>query len=80
MSHTQAKHAKQVVETFKNLLSESGRQHVGIHHFEELELLIESAITSSVLEEMEGCADKIQELAQEMRYKAEHYDKTVKSA
>jgi hypothetical protein len=80
MSHTQAKHAKQVVETFKNLLSESGRQHVGVHHFDELELLIESAITSAVMEEMEGCADKMQELAQEIRFKAEHYDKPAKTA
>ena len=80
MSHTQAKHAQQVVDSFKKLLSESGRQHVGVHHFEELELLVESAITSAVLEEMEGCADKIEQLAHDMRYKAEHYDKPAKSA
>ena len=56
------------------MLSESGRQHVGQAHFDELSLLIESAISSAVLEELEAAADKMDKLAHELRNAAEHFD------
>ncbi len=72
MTHKHLPHAERVVQAFKEKLSASGRQHVGERHFDELTLMIESAISTSVLEEMERAADKLSELAQELRREAEH--------
>ncbi len=72
MTHKHLPHAERVVQAFKEKLSPSGRQHVGERHFDELTLMIESAISTSVLEEMERAADKLAQLAQELRKEAEH--------
>lgn len=74
MSKPQAEHAERVVERFKQMLSTSGQQRVGQQHFEELVLLIESAIDSALLEETERFADQLEEMAQAMRRRAEHFD------
>ncbi len=72
MTHKHLPHAERIVQAFRDKLSNSGRQHVGEKHFDELTLLIESAISTSVLEEMERAADKIACLAVELRKGAEH--------
>ncbi len=72
MTHRHLPHAEKIVQAFKDKLSNSGRQHVGEKHFDELVLMIESAISTSVLEEMERTADKIASLAEELRKEAEH--------
>ena len=72
MTHRHRAHAERVVQAFKEKLSASGRQRVGEHHFDELTLMIESAISTSVLEEMERAADRLSRLAQELRNEAEH--------
>ena len=75
MTQRHTEHAQQIVEHFKEMISESGRQHIGQHHFDELTLLIESAMSSAVLVEMEMAADKMDTLAHQMRNYAEHFDK-----
>lgn len=72
MNRKHMPHAQQVVDNFKGKLSESGRQHVGEKHFDELALLIESAISTAVLEEMERAADSLEAMAHRMRNNAEH--------
>ena len=72
MTHRHLPHAERVVQAFKDNLSDSGRQHVGEKHFDELILMIESAISTSVLEDMEHAADKLAHLAEELRKGAEH--------
>lgn len=72
MTHKHLPHAERVVNTFKEKLSKSGREHVGDKHFDELTLMIESAISTSVLEESEHAADLLQELANSIRKGAEH--------
>lgn len=74
MTHRHQDHARQVVQRFSEMLSASGRQHVGQGHLDELSLLIEAAISSAVLEEMEAAADKLEALAREIRKTAEHFD------
>jgi hypothetical protein len=74
MTHRHAAHAERVVDSFRELLSESGRQHVGEKHFEELMLLVEAAISSAVLTEMEWAADRTDELAHRLRNYAERFD------
>lgn len=72
MNRKHMPHAQHVVDAFKNKLSDSGRQHVGEKHFDELALLIESAISTAVLEEVEHAADALEEMAKKMRNNAEH--------
>jgi len=83
MSHRHQQHAHEIVERFKEMISESGRQHIGKTHFDELALLIESGISSAVLDELETAANKMDDLAHQLRNYAEEFDKTediVKSA
>lgn len=73
MSKPQTEHAARVVTRFKQMLSAAGQQ-VGKQHFDELELLIESAIDSAVLEETEHFADQLEQMAHEMRRRAERFE------
>ena len=72
MTHKHLPHAERVVNTFKDKLSQSGREHVGDKHFDELALMIESAISTAVLEEVEHAADRIHEVVESIRKGAEH--------
>ena len=74
MAHKQTEHAARVVERFKEMLSQSGREHVGHSHFAELSLMIESAISTAVLEQSEHLADRLEEVAKSVRESAEHFD------
>jgi predicted Co/Zn/Cd cation transporter (cation efflux family) len=74
MTHKQTEHAARVVEHFKAMLSQSGREHVGQGHFEELSLMIESAISAALLEQGEHLADRLEEIAKSVRESAEHFD------
>lgn len=72
MTHKHLPHAERLVDAFKNKLSKSGREHVGDKHFDELALMIESAISTAVLEETEHAADKLQKTVDSIRKGAEH--------
>lgn len=74
MSKKQTHHAHEVVNAFKQKLSQSGIDHVGQKHFDELQLLIESAIDSAVFLEMQRVADRVSSLAHEIRNSADHFD------
>ena len=74
MSKSQTQHALSIVDTFKSKLSQSGVEHVGAKHFNELALLIEAAIDSAVFSEMEVTADRVSQLAHEIRSNAEKFD------
>jgi hypothetical protein len=71
MTHKHLPHARKVVESFRKRLSRSGVEHVGDKHFDELELMIESAISSTVLNELERAADQAEELARALRRRGE---------
>ena len=74
MTKMHSKHADQVVQRFRDMLSDSGRQHVGERHFDELSLLIESAIDTAILEEAEAWADQLEQMAHRMRHSAETFE------
>lgn len=71
MTHKHLPHAERVVNAFKQKLSRSGQEHVGDKHFEELSLMIESAISTTVFEEVERAADRIHEVVESIRKDAE---------
>ena len=72
MSHKHLPHAERVVQAFKDKLSKSGREHVGEKHFDELTLMIESAISTSVLETVEQAANDMTALVEKIRKDAQH--------
>lgn len=74
MTMKQTQHALDVVNSFKAKLPEAMNNDIGQAHFDELALLIESAISAAVLEEMEKTADKIDRMAHDIRHFAEHFD------
>ena len=74
MTMKQTEHAKKVVESFQAKLPEAMVRDISEAHFDELALMIESAISAAVLEEMEKAADKIDLLAHNIRHFAEHFD------
>lgn len=72
MSENFQQHAADLVNTFKQQLSNSAIEHVGQAHFEQLELLVESALASISLSQMEKTADQVQALAEALRNEAEN--------
>jgi rubrerythrin len=74
MSKHYEKHAVKVVKTFKDLLGKKCLKQIDDEHFSELEMLIESAISTSVLKELERAADKTGELSKMFKKRAERYD------
>ena len=72
MTHKHLPHAERMVNAFKEKLSQSGRDHVGDRHFDELTLMIESAISTAVLEAVEHAADRIHDVVESIRKEAEH--------
>lgn len=74
MTMKQTAHATQIVDAFKARLNPEQLEAVGAAHFDELSLLIESAMSTAVLEEMEKAADQVDDLAHKLRHFAEHFD------
>jgi hypothetical protein len=74
MTMKQTEHAKNVVGSFKARLNDTVCNDIGEAHFDELALMVESAISAAVLTEMEKTADKIDALAHNIRHFAEHFD------
>ena len=74
MSKRQTEHARSVVAAFKEKLSKSAVEHVGARHFEDLELLVESAVDAAVFIEVERIADRLEKVVGEVRLVAERFD------
>lgn len=64
-------HAEKIVAHFKDLLSDEELRCIDPGHFDELALMIEAAIDASVLDAQERTADKIMQLANDVRNLAE---------
>ena len=75
MTVKQNQHAVNVVNTFKEKLPAETAEMVGAAHFDELSLLIESAISAAVFDEMEKAANKVDQLAHDIRHFAEYFDR-----
>ena len=71
MTEQYKNHADKVVAGFKNILGEERSGQLGDEHFGELAMLVESAISSSVLEELEKAADNLESMASGLRKHAE---------
>lgn len=74
MSQHYETHANKVVADFRKLLESSNSSSITDEESDQLAMLIESAISTSVLQEMEGVAQRVSNFAAEIRQRAERYD------
>lgn len=76
MSKHYEKHAEQVIDGFMNLLDEEVKSCISEADRGELTMLVEAAISTAALEQLEKAADDIAALSDRLRSYAEHYDKS----
>jgi hypothetical protein len=76
MSKHYEKHAEQVIDGFMNLLDEEVKSCISEADRGELTMLVEAAISTAALEQLENAADEIAALSDRLRSYAEHYDKS----
>lgn len=74
MTHRHTQHARQVVNHFRETLPAGIARDLGAKHYDELTLMIESAISAAVLEELERAADRLDALSRALRSNAEHFE------
>lgn len=67
------KHAQQVTDRFRELVENTG-DTLADNHYEEISLLIEAAIDTALVEQLEGIANKLDSLAHDLRNNAEFFD------
>ena len=76
MSKHYEKHAEQVIDGFMNLLDEEVKSCISEADRGELAMLVEAAISTAALEQLEKAANEIAALSDRLRSYAEHYDKS----
>jgi hypothetical protein len=74
MTRNHKNHSNEIVRNFKELLPAEALQAIDEEHFEELALMIESALCTAVLEHIEEAADQLTALAKAFRKKVEHFE------
>ena len=74
MAKNHKKHAAEIVRNFKDQLSPKALKAMDEDVFDELALIIESALSTTVLEHIEEAADKLTALTKEFRKKVEHFE------
>ena len=67
------KHAAEVANRFRELVENSG-DSLAIGHYDELALLIEAAIDTALVEQLETIGNKLDGLAHDMRHNAEFFE------
>ena len=75
MSERYEGHAQEVVSAFLDMLDPQVRDDISEAHRNELTMMVEAAISTAVLEQLERTADQIDALSTRLRSYAERYDK-----
>jgi len=74
MSKRYERHVESVLQTFLDLLEPEARASLSQEHLDELQMLMESAISTAVLEQLEAVADQVSDLGVMIRRRAERFD------
>ena len=67
------KHAQEVADRVKELVENAG-DTLAQSHYDELTLLIEAAIDTALVDQLESIGNKLDNLAHEMRHDAEFFE------
>ena len=76
MSEHYEKHAEQVINGFMDLLDDEVKSCISDADRGELTMLVEAAISTAALQQLEKAADEVAALSNRLRSYAEHYDKS----
>jgi hypothetical protein len=76
MSKHYEKHAEQVISGFMDLLDDEAKSCISEEDRGELAMLVEAAISTAALEQLQRAADDVEALSKRLRQYAEHYDKS----
>lgn len=71
MTQHTAKHSGEVVEQFRAMIGPEAAAAIDDEHFQELAIMIESAIDTAVLMRLEPIASELAALAERVRHNAE---------
>lgn len=74
MSKHYERHVDAVVNAFLELVDDRDHKLISQEHVDELSMLIESAISTAVLEQLEQIAGEVSGLAKAITKRAERYD------
>ena len=75
MSKHYEKHAQEIVQGFMDMLDEDAKSCISESDLGELAMMVEAAISTAALEQLEKAADDVAALSRSLRKYAEHYDK-----
>ncbi len=66
MTLSQAKHAEQVVNRFRQMVAEAGDTLTDAH-YQELNLLVEAALDAVIVQQLDTFANQLEQMAQAVR-------------
>ena len=69
----QTEHARKVTERFRELIENSG-DTLASNHYDELSLLIEAALDSAIVDQLEAMAKKLNEMSDNLLHDAEFFN------
>lgn len=75
MAQQENLHARKVVDRFKEMLGDDCQDRLSEQHFDELTLLIESAIDAAVFDKMERTIEEVEAMAKKLRSDAEFFSR-----
>jgi hypothetical protein len=76
MSQHYEKHAEQVSNAFIGMLDDGVQADISDEQGAKLTMMVEAAISTAVLEELEHAAGEVAALSQRLRNRAERYEKS----
>jgi len=80
MSVRYERHVSSVLEAFRDMLEPEARAALSQQHLDELSMLMESAISTAVLEQLEAVADEVSDLSVLIRRRAENFEPAKKAS
>jgi len=72
-------HVASVLDAFMNMLEPEVKESISQEHLDELSMLVESAITSAVFQQLETVADQVSDMAVGIRRRAENFEPSSKA-
>jgi len=80
MSVRYERHVQSVLNAFQDMLEPEARAALSEEHMDQLSMLMESAISTAVLEQLEAVADEINDLSVLIRRRAETFEVSRKAS
>jgi|GEM_PF-1976862 hypothetical protein len=80
MSVRYERHVQSVLQAFQDMLEPEAKAALSEEHMDQLSMMMESAISTAVLEQLEAVADEVNDLSVIIRRRAENFEATRKAS